>query len=148
MCPGDQLNLTCHTTPNETLLQWSIDIPSRPAPEQKFFSSGSNTVSVTPLTVGQTVFQFIRTSTSPLTSLMVIDNVSSDVNGTRVECSYLGGRVVSTDIIKVIGNGEYLLPLQPLARVFNLPLSELHVFNFMFRTFSLYQNLHLQSFPL
>ena len=107
MCPGDQLNLTCHTTPNETLLQWSIDIPDRPVPEQKFFSSGSNTVSVAPLTIGQTVFQFMRTSTSPLTSLMVIDNVSSDVNGTRVECSS-GGRVVSTDIINVIGNGEYL----------------------------------------
>ena len=113
MCPGDQLNLTCLTAPNETLLQWSIDIPGRPAPELKFFSSGSNTASVTPLTVGQTVFQFLRISTSPLTSLMVIDNVSSDVNGTRVECSYLGGRVVSTDIIKVIGNGEYLLPPQP-----------------------------------
>jgi hypothetical protein len=36
---------------------------------------------------------------------MVINNVSSDVNGTRVECSS-GGRVVSTDIINVIGNGE------------------------------------------
>jgi hypothetical protein len=39
---------------------------------------------------------------------MVIDNVSSDINGTRVECSS-GGRVVSTDMINVIGNGEYLL---------------------------------------
>jgi hypothetical protein len=39
---------------------------------------------------------------------MVIDNVSSNVNGTRVECSS-GGRVVSTDIINVIGNSEYKL---------------------------------------
>ena len=109
MCPGDQLNLTCLAAPNETLLQWSIDIPSRPAPELRFISSGGNTISVTPLIVGQTVFQFLRTSTSPLTSLMVIDNVRTDVNGTRVECSF-GGRVVSTDIIKVIGNCEYLLP--------------------------------------
>ena len=37
---------------------------------------------------------------------MVIDNVSSDVNGTIVECSY-GDRVVSTDIIKVIRNGMF-----------------------------------------
>jgi hypothetical protein len=36
---------------------------------------------------------------------MVIDNVGSDVNGTSVECSYPDGRVVSTDIINVIGNG-------------------------------------------
>jgi hypothetical protein len=39
---------------------------------------------------------------------MVIDNVSSDVNGTRVECSS-GDGVVSTDITNVIGNGEYKL---------------------------------------
>ena len=111
MCPGDQLNLTCLTAPNGTLLQWSVDIPGRPAPELRFISTDGNTIRVTPLTVGQTLFQFLRTSTLPLTSLMVIDNVSSDVNGTRVECSD-GGRLVSTDIIKVIGNGEYLLPLQ------------------------------------
>ena len=55
----------------------------------------------------------MRISTSPLTSLVLIDNVSSDLSGTIVECSYLGGREVSTDIIKVIGNDEYLLPLQP-----------------------------------
>ena len=109
MCSGGQLNLTCLTAPNKTLLQWSINIPGRPASELRFISS--DTVSVTPLTVGQTVFQFLRTSTSPLMSLMVIDNVSADVNGTRVDCSS-GGRVVSTDIIKVIGNGEYLLPPQ------------------------------------
>jgi hypothetical protein len=111
VCPGDQLNLTCHTAPDETLLQWSLTIPSRPVPELRFISSEGNTVSVAPLTVGQTEFQFLRTSTSPepLISLMVINNVSSSLNGTRVECSYPGGRVVSTDIINiinVIGNGE------------------------------------------
>ena len=105
VCSGDQLNLTCHATPSETLIQWSLTIPSR-SPELRFISTDGNTVSVTPFIVGQTVFQFLRTSTSPLTSLMVIDNVSADVNGTRVECSY-GGRVVSTDIINVIGSGMF-----------------------------------------
>jgi hypothetical protein len=105
VCPGDQLNLTCHTAPDETLLQWSLTIPSRSVPELRFISP--DTTSVAPFIVGQTEFQFLRTSTlpAPLTSLMVIDNVSSGVNGTRVECSS-GGRVVSTDIINVIGNGE------------------------------------------
>ena len=106
MCSGDQLNLTCHATPSETLIQWNLTIPSRSnsVPELRFLSSEGSTASVTPLIVGQTVFQFLRTSTSPLTSIAVIDNVSADVNGTRVECSY-GGGVVSTDIINVIGNG-------------------------------------------
>ena len=107
VCSGDQLNLTCHVTPNETLLQWSVTIPGRSVSELRFISSGGNTVSVAPLIVGQTVFQFLRTSTSPLVSTIVIDNVSSSLNGTRVECSYLDGRVVSTDIINVIGNGMF-----------------------------------------
>lgn len=110
MCPGDQLNLICLAAPNGMLLQWSIAIPSRSAPELRFISSDGNTVSVTPLNVGQTMFQFLRTSTLSLISLIVIDNVSSDVNGTRAECSsYLNGslRVMSTDIIKIIGNGKY-----------------------------------------
>ena len=104
VCSGDQLNLTCHATPSETPIRWNLTIPSRSnsVPELRFLSSDGNTASVTSLIIEQTVFQFLRTSTSPLISLMVIDNVSSDVNGTRVECSY-GGRVVSTDIINVIG---------------------------------------------
>ena len=116
MCPGDQLNLTCLAAPNcnGMLPQWSIIIPGRSAPKLRFISSNGNTVSVTPLNVGQTMFQFLRTSTLPLISLMVIDNVSSDVNGTRVECSsYLNDslRVMSTGIIKIIGNGEYFIIL-------------------------------------
>ena len=107
VCTGDQLNLTCHVTPNETLIQWSLTIPSRLTPEIRILSSDGNTASVTPFIVGQTMFQFLRISTSPLTSLMVIDNVRTDINGTRVNYSYLGGRVVSTDIINVIGNGMF-----------------------------------------
>ena len=106
MCPGDQLNLTCHATQDETLLQWSITIPGHSVAELRFIPSSGNTARVTPLIVGQTVFQFLRTSTSPLAAVMIIDNVSTSLNGTRVECSY-GGGVMSTDIINVIGNGVY-----------------------------------------
>ena len=102
VCSGDQLTLTCHT--NVTLLEWILTIPDRPAPDIRFLSSSGNTVSVTPLIVSQTVFQFIRTSVSPLISTMVINNVSTSLNGTRVECSY-GGEVMETTIINVIGNG-------------------------------------------
>ena len=104
VCHGDQLTLTCHTTPNVTLLEWTLTIPDCPGPDNRFISSSGSTVSVTPLIVGQTVFQFLRTSVLPLTSTLVINNVSMNVNGTRVECSY-GGEVVETTIINVIGNG-------------------------------------------
>ena len=104
MCSGDQLNLTCHPAPSATLLQWNVTILGR-SPELRFISSTGNADSVQALTVGQTIFQFLRISTSPepLVSTMIIDNVSTSLNGTRVECSY-GGRVMST-YINVIGNG-------------------------------------------
>ena len=109
MCSGDQLNLTCHVTPNESLLQWSVTITGRSVPEVRFISSSSSADSVTPLTIGQTVFQFLRISTSPapLVSTVVINNVSPSLNGTRVECFYVDGRVVSRDIIFVIENGMF-----------------------------------------
>ena len=107
VCSGDQLNLTCIPAPNETLLQWSLTIPGRPATELRFISSTGDTDSVQALTVGQTLFQFLRISTSPLVSTMIIDNVSASLNETRVECSY-GGSVMSTYIINVIGNSMLL----------------------------------------
>ena len=110
VCSGDQLNLTCHAASNETLLLWSVTSTSLSVSQRRFISSDSNATSVTPLTVGQTMFQFFRTSTSPLISTMTIDNVSTSLNGTRVECSY-GSEVTETTIITVIGNGMLVLLL-------------------------------------
>ena len=104
VCSGDQLTLTCHTMPNVTLLGWTLTIPDHPAPDIRFLSVGS-TVSIMPLIVRQTVFQFLRTSVSPLISTMVMNNVSTSLNGTRVECSY-GGGVMETTIINIIENGK------------------------------------------
>ena len=86
------------------LLQWTLTIPDRLAPDIRLLSSSGSTASVTPLIVGQTLFQFLRTSVSPLISTMVINNVSTSLNGTRLECSY-GGEVMETTIINVLGNG-------------------------------------------
>ena len=106
VCPGGQLNLTCNTMSDQThtALIWNMTFPHRPGYEQRLILAGGSADSASPFTVGQTEFQFLRTSVSPLMSTMVIDNVSSILNGTRVSCSY-GGGVMSTDIINVIGNG-------------------------------------------
>ena len=104
MCPGKRINLTCQATLNEILLQWSLTIPGRSVPELRFISSLGSAQSVTPLTVGQTVFQFFRTSTSPLISRMIINNVTVKLNGTRVDYSYAGS-IMSTTTINVISNG-------------------------------------------
>ena len=51
------------------------------------------------------MFQFLRTSVSPLMSVMIIDNVAVDLNGTRVDCSY-GGGVMSTTTVNDIRIGK------------------------------------------
>ena len=60
VCPGGQINLICQAGPDETLLQWSLTIPGCSVPEPRFISSDANTANVSPLIVGQTVFQFLR----------------------------------------------------------------------------------------
>ena len=123
VCPGDQLTLTCHTTPDVTLLQWTITFADRSGSETRFLSSRANTDNAPPLTVGQTVFQFLRISTSPLTSMMVIDNVAAELNGTRVECSYGSGvMTTNTQIINVIGNGMFC-DIHPLSPVYTYKLA-------------------------
>ena len=102
MCPGGQLNQTCHTTSGVTLLAWNITLQHRY--EQRFISSMGSADSAAPLTEGQTMFQFLRTSVSPLISTIMIDNVTAALNGTRVEC-YYSGRVMSTTIINVVRPG-------------------------------------------
>ena len=80
-----------------------MTFPHHPGYE-RFILAGGIADRASPLTVSQIMFQFFRSSVSPLISVMVIDNVSTTLNGTRVECSY-GGSVMSTDFINVIENG-------------------------------------------
>ena len=105
VCPRGQLNLICLTTQDVTLLQWNIVFPDSSDPEIHFISSGGSAESAkSTFTLGQTVFRFSRTSSSPMTSLIVIDNVTTSLNGTRVEYSY-SDRVMTTTVINVIENG-------------------------------------------
>ena len=105
VCPGEQLNLTCQATTGVTLIQWDLNFPSASDPEIRFISSGGSAESsASTYTLGQTVFHFSRTSTSPLASLIIVDNVTTSVNGTRLECTYNGSVMLATNI-NVIGNG-------------------------------------------
>ena len=98
VCPGGQLVLTCHT--NETVLRWTFSF--RPS-ESRSTSSSDSSNSTAPLIINETTLRILRTSISPLTSTLFIDNVTADLNGTMIFCSYRGGN--STTIIHVIGEG-------------------------------------------
>jgi hypothetical protein len=99
VCLGGELTLNCST--NETLLQWNVTIPHR-TPELRFISTDPFVIA-TPLTKVAD-FYFTRTSMSPLASMILIENVSIGLNGTRVECC-VRGEVIEATIINVIENG-------------------------------------------
>ena len=86
-------------------LAWNITFPdeSNQRSEVRYISSAGTTTCQAPRTVHQTVFQFIRTSVSPLITTLAVYNMTSALNGTRVECD--NGGEISTSIINVIGNG-------------------------------------------
>ena len=83
------------------ILIWNMIFPNSPGYERRVLFSTGSADSASPLTVNQMMFQFLRTSISPLMSTMVIENMNFVLNGTRMECTY-GGGVMSKDII---GNG-------------------------------------------
>ena len=91
----------CHT--NGTSLRWRIFFPYHIYPEERLFTSIGLTDNQTPLLESSTYFQFLRTSRTPLISVMLIDNIDNNMNGTRIECVY--GEARSTTVIRVIGNG-------------------------------------------
>ena len=105
VCPGQQLNLTCLAAPNQTLLRWSFMLPGRSQPESRYISSRGMVDRVTPRTVGQTEFQFLRTSTSPLMSVIVITSLTAELTGTRVDCSS-GDSVMAMFIINIPEGGN------------------------------------------
>ena len=100
VCPGGNLTLLCQT--NRTLLRWSISFPHHIHPEERIISSIGSVDSQTPLLERSAYFQFLRTSRAPLISMMLIDNINSDLNETRIECMF--GEPTTT-VITVIGNG-------------------------------------------
>ena len=61
-----------------------------------------------PRTVRHTVFQFMRTSITPLISTLAVYNVTSALNGTRVNCLEVEGNytILSATVINVTENGR------------------------------------------
>ena len=104
VCPGGNVTLTCIT--NGTLITWSIALPYKQEPEPpRFVSAMGSADSQIPLIIDQTTIDFLRTSTSPLISMITFTTVNVELNGTRVDCIY-GGLTTSFFIRVLSGNGE------------------------------------------
>ena len=107
VCLGDQLRLTCST--NDSALQWTL-LPLGVLGDDYGFNVivlAPHSVSPSELVVNNNTFRFSISSNSPLKSLMLVDNVSANVNGTRVECQSSSNGQSMTNII-VIENGNII----------------------------------------
>ena len=107
--------MACYT--NGTSLRWVITFPYHYLPEVRIISSSGPADSQTPLLENSALFQFLRTSRTPLMSTMLIDNITTNLNGTKIDCWFNEGR--STTVIDVIRNGiiQELNKLQKSNRV-------------------------------
>ena len=106
VCISDKLTLICNT--NGTSIQWGISNP-----HNLITGVGNQLISTTTtnerlenlkFATNRGIFQFFRTSSSPLISELQIDNVTADLNGTRVECTSIEG--MTTTVINIIDTGN------------------------------------------
>ena len=85
VCPGGQLLLTCLRM-SDSVLFWDISVPHMVSTTQRIVQSQG--VLLTPeFRIGFTEFNVSRTSESPLISQLLINNVTTEINGSTIYCS-------------------------------------------------------------
>ena len=87
VCPGGQVLLTCERISGS--LQWDVSVPRMAgATTQTIIVPASPGIVLSPdFKIGFTEFNVTRTSSSPLTSQLLINNVTTEINGSTIYCS-------------------------------------------------------------
>ena len=88
VCPEGQVLLTCERL-SGSFLFWTVSIP-RLARSREVIVSNQGAISATALQFNGlhlTEFNVTRTSGNPLTSQMVVNNVTTEINGSTIYCS-------------------------------------------------------------
>ena len=123
VCDGEHVTLTCISNMSK-FLAWNMTFPddTNQRPELRYISSMGTAACQAPRTVHQTVFQFVRTSIAPLISTLAVYNMTSALNGTRVNCLDVEDNytVISATIINVTENG---IVLTSLHNYYNYPIA-------------------------
>ena len=88
VCPGGQVLLTCERISGPDL-HWSVSVPRMAgATTQTIIVPASPAMVLSPdFKIGFTEFNITRTSDSPLTSQLLINNVTTETNGSTIYCS-------------------------------------------------------------
>jgi hypothetical protein len=84
VCPEGQVLLTCEGM-SGSILYWDVSVP-RATPRERFVPN-SGLILSSDFKIGFTEFNITRTSESPLTSQLLIANVTTVMNGSTVYCS-------------------------------------------------------------
>jgi hypothetical protein len=112
VCPGGQILLTCERM-SGVFLYWTVSIPHLAMTRESIVSSGG-AVSPTLQFSGlhPTVLTITRTSSNPLTTQMLINDVTTEMNGSTIYCSEDGNENkngVPMAMINVINEGIIII---------------------------------------
>ena len=84
VCPGGQVLLTCERMTG-SILYWDISVPMATPLERLVLSQGA--LLSPDFRIGFTEFNITRTSDNPLISQLLINNVTTEINGSTIYCS-------------------------------------------------------------
>ena len=86
VCPERQVLLTCERV-SGSILYWDFSVPRVPSATARRIVLSQGDLLSPDLRIGFTVFNITRTSSSPLTSQLLINNVTTEINGSTIYCS-------------------------------------------------------------
>ena len=86
VCPGGTVLLTCERI-SGSFLYWDVSIPHMVSTTTQRIVPNQGVVLSSEFRIGITEFNVTRTSSSPLTSQLLINNVTTEINGSTIYCS-------------------------------------------------------------
>ena len=86
VCPGGQLLLTCERM-SGIILYWDISIPRMPSATTQRIVLSQGHLDSPEFRIGFTEFNISLTSDNPLISQLLINNVTTEINGSTIYCS-------------------------------------------------------------
>ena len=88
-CPGGQILLTCERT-SGLFLHWTVSVPHLVPRETIVGNQGAFITDLQLTGLHYATFTITRTSINPLTSQMMVNNVTTEINGSTIYCSQDG----------------------------------------------------------
>ena len=86
ICPGGQVLLTCEKIFG-SFLYWTFTVPHPMATTRERIVASQGGLLSPEFKIGFTEFNITRTSESPLISQLLINNVTTEINGSIIHCS-------------------------------------------------------------